>query len=152
MDDQCNDCKHLEETRHQILLTDNWKVWLSSNQAYLGRVCITLRNHKSSLSELNEAEWQEFKQLVRKLEPAYKKAFGAYPLNWGCFMNNSFRVEPAYPHVHWHIFPRYKHARTIDGIEFDDPLYGEHYDPHAQKIVSDELLSQIGQKLKDQLA
>jgi diadenosine tetraphosphate (Ap4A) HIT family hydrolase len=104
------------------------------------------------LSELNETEWQEFEKLVDQLEDAYTKALGARPLNWGYFMNNAFRKEPAHPHVHWHLFPRYKNAPQVGGITFDDPLYGEHYDPNAEKIVSDEVVEKIIEKLKEHLS
>ncbi len=147
MNQNCKDCKKLPDLKPQILKTDNWVVWLPSNQAWLGRVCIHLRHHKESLSDLNETQWQEYIQLVRKLEPAYKKAFGADPINWVCNMNNAFREDPAHPHVHWHAFPRYKKAPTFEGIVFEDALYGEHYDPHAKKILDDETVEKIAAKL-----
>jgi diadenosine tetraphosphate (Ap4A) HIT family hydrolase len=63
-------------------------------------------------------------------------------------MNNAFQEEPAHPHVHWHIFPRYKQAPVLAGITFDDPLYGHHYDPRAKRMVTDEVVEKIAEKLK----
>lgn len=67
-------------------------------------------------------------------------------------MNHAFRSEPFNPHVHWHIFPRYHKAPEIAGITFDDPLFGNFYDDTAERIVSDEVVNQIAERLKEQLA
>src|SRR5579859_2399037 len=148
MNQDCDICQFLEKPKHQLMLTEYWSVGLGNNQAYFGRAYVTLRKHKGSLSELDANEWADFQELIKKLEHAYREAFGAVPLNWGCFMNNAFREDPPHPHVHWHIFPRYKQAPQFAGITFDDPLYGEHYDPNAERLVSDDVVEQITEKLK----
>ena len=152
MDPKCDACQFLQNPTHQILKTDLWAVGLGNNQAYFGRAYMTLRTHKSSLSELSSDDWREFEDNVRKLESAYKAAFGATPLNWGCYMNNAFRDDPPHPHVHWHIYPRYKQAPVLDGVAYDDPLFGEFYDNDAERIVSDAVVDQIAEKLKPYLA
>jgi diadenosine tetraphosphate (Ap4A) HIT family hydrolase len=148
MNENCKDCQELSSFKHQILKTDNWVVRLPKNQAWLGRVCVHLRHHKESLDQLSDVEWQELKQIINTLSPAYLKAFNAYPINWVCNMNNAFRQTPAYPHVHWHAFPRYKEAQEINNIVFEDKLYGEHYDPNDKRIVDDTTLEVIAEKLK----
>jgi diadenosine tetraphosphate (Ap4A) HIT family hydrolase len=148
MDPKCDACNFLKKPQHQVLTTASWAVGISNNQAYFGRAYVTLRTHKGSLSELSPDDWQEFEKIVRKLEPAYKEAFGATPLNWSCFMNHAFRTEPDNPHVHWHIFPRYKVAPVFNGVTYDDPLYGNFYDDNAERLVSDEVVEQIVEKLE----
>lgn len=152
MDKICDGCEALKEPKHQIIQTDYWAVGLSNNQAYFGRAFVTLKEHKASLSALNDEEWQDFEQLVRKLEKAYKEVYGAEPLNWGCYMNNAFRTQPYNPHVHWHIYPRYKKPPELNGEVFDDPLFGEFYDNDAERIVSDEVVEQIASKLSQYLS
>lgn len=152
MDKKCLACEHLKEPKFQILRTDHWNVVLDNNQAYFGRAYLTLLTHKGSLGSLDETEWQEFEEIVRKLEKAYKEVFGAEPLNWGCFMNNAFRSKPFNPHVSWHIYPRYEKAPELDDIIFDDALFGEFYDDNAKRIVSDETVKHIEVKLTDYLA
>lgn len=142
----------MKDPQNQILVTKHWSVGIGNNHAYLGRAFCTLRTHKGSLSELDEEEWQEFHEIVRKLEKAYKQAFGAEPLNWGCFMNNAFKAEPFTPHVHWHIFPRYHKAPVIEGVEFDDPLFGSFFDDNAKRIVSDEVVAVIAEKLRGNIS
>ena len=148
----CDACEFLKTPENQVLVTDYWNVGIGNNHAYLGRAFVTLREHKGSLSELSEDEWQDFQSIIKKLESAYKLAFGAEPLNWGCFMNHAFRVDPANPHVHWHIFPRYKEAPIVNGIRFDDELYGNFYDDKAERIVDNETVAAVIQTLKAHIA
>jgi diadenosine tetraphosphate (Ap4A) HIT family hydrolase len=151
MDPNCDACNFLKNPQHQLLTTNSWAVGIGNNQAYFGRAYVTLRTHKGSLSELSADDWQEFEELVGKLESAYKEAFGATPLNWGCFMNHAFRTKPFNPHVHWHIFPRYEVAPELDGVTYDDPLYGNFYNDKAERLVSDEVVEQIIKKLEEHL-
>lgn len=147
IDKVCDACEFLKAPKHQILVTANWSVGIGNNQAYFGRAYVTLRTHKGSLSSLSETEWSEFEEVVQKLEKAYKAVYGAEPLNWGCFMNHAFRAEPTNPHVHWHVYPRYKQAPVLDGTTYDDPLYGNFYDNKAERLVNDETVKQIASKL-----
>jgi diadenosine tetraphosphate (Ap4A) HIT family hydrolase len=151
MNQDCDACKFLAKPSHPILLTQHWSVELGNDQVYLGRAYVSLRTHKGSLSELSAEEWEDFQAVVRKLENAYHKAFGAEPLNWACLMNNAFRNDPGNPHVHWHVWPRYRKAVTLAGITFDDAVYGEHYDITAVRNVSDEVVDEIATQLKPYL-
>lgn len=153
MDSVCDVCRFLNDKplKNQILTTQHWTVGIVSDQPYLGRGLITLFDHKASLGELSDEEWQEFHEIVRKLEPAYEKAFGAKPLNIGCFMNHGYRDDPPHPHVHWQIFPRYKVAPVLDGVTYEDHLYGSFYDDSAERLVGDEVVEQIVAKLKEHL-
>lgn len=151
MNQNCDPCKFLGDSTHRILRTKYWNVALGNDQVYLGSAYVTLLTHKASLSELSTEEWEDFQALVRKLENAYHQAFGAEPLNWACLMNNAFRENPGNPHVHWHVFPRYRRAVALAGITFDDAAYGEHYDLQAVRDVSDEVVDEIAAKLKPYL-
>lgn len=155
MDKKCDACDFLSNPtpETQILDTQYWSVGVDGrNHAYLGRAYVTLKKHKPSLSSLDQNEWEDFQDLVKKLEKAYKNAFDAEPLNWGCFMNHAFRSEPFNPHVHWHIYPRYKTAQVIDGITFDDSLFGNFYDHATERLVSEETVKKIASELREQIA
>lgn len=67
-------------------------------------------------------------------------------------MNNAFRTEPFNPHVHWHIYPRYKVAPVVAGITFDDPLFGEFYDDKAENMVNDDVVAAIVDKLRSNIS
>lgn len=153
MDPDCDVCQFLEKKplKNQILTTTYWTVGIIPDQPYLGRALITLLAHKSSLGQLSPAEWQEFEAMVPKLENAYKQAFGAEPLNMGCFMNHGYQDNPPHPHVHWQIFPRYKKPFELKGIIFDDNRCGRFYDDDARRPVDNEVVEEIAQRLKTYL-
>ena len=150
MNQACDVCQFLDNKplKNQIFTTNYWTVGVIPDQPYLGRALITLLTHKSSLGELVHEEWAEFEAMVPKLERAYKLAFGANPLNMGCFMNHGFKDDPPHPHVHWQIFPRYKSSYELAGIVFKDARYGEFYDDDARRPVGDDVVSEIVQQLK----
>ena len=60
-----------------ILQTERWVAVLDRNQCYLGKSFITLRQHKQTLSELDEADWTELRHVIRQIERAVKAALGA---------------------------------------------------------------------------
>lgn len=151
MNKDCHVCELLKQPSEQLLETKSWTVGVGNNQAYFGRAYVTLRTHKPSLSDLSKKEWTEFEEIVHKLEVAYKSAFNAVPLNWGCFMNNAFRNGESNSHVHWHILPRYRIAPVFNGKAYEDPLYGEHYDPQAERMVDNETVHQITEILKSHI-
>ena len=47
-----------------IFQAERWVAVLDKNQSYLGKSFITLRQHKETLSELDEADWMELHQRV----------------------------------------------------------------------------------------
>lgn len=151
MNTECDSCRYSLDPKHLLVKTKHWQVVLGNDQVYLGRAYVTLRTYKGRLSELNPEEWADFQALVAVLEDAYRGTFGADPLNWACLMNNAYRVKPAHPHVHWHVFPRYKKAVEVAGIIFDDSAYGEHYDLHVKRDVDDEVVERILVRLKEHL-
>lgn len=133
-----------------ILQTDNWVVVLDRNQSYLGKSFITLRRHKATLSDLDEAEWQDLHEVMRQMEHAVKSAFGADVCNWECLMNNAVMAgQPT--HVHWHLYPRYLGGTVFADHEFPDPKWPRHLEG-SKNIVSDEVFVQIAKTLKSFLS
>jgi diadenosine tetraphosphate (Ap4A) HIT family hydrolase len=153
MDKRCDACEFLKNpnTKTQILLTEHWSVGVGTNHAYFGRAYATLRTHVGSLGELSVEQWSDFEKMVQRIEDAYTAVYGAEPLNWGCYMNHAFRTEPFNPHVHWHIYPRYKTPPMFDGVSYEDTLYGNFYDNKLERMVSDETAQKIASKLSEYL-
>lgn len=151
MKTSCSICKILKEPGELLTETKKWSVRLGNNQAYFGRAFVVLRNHKASLSDLSKQEWSEFEMIVEQLESAYKLAFNANPINWSCLMNNAFRNGASNPHVHWHVYPRYKNAPVLNGEHYEDSLYGEHYNPTAEQLVTDDVVHQIAEILRSNI-
>lgn len=146
----CEVCTVLP-TNHPIFETERWMVSLSSDQGYLGRCYVTLKEHKSDLADLTTEEWLEFSGVVKTLEEATRQAFGATLFNWGCLMNNAFQSSPALPHIHWHVRPRYQKPVLFEDIEFVDPEFGHHYDRQQKNIVDEITLRKIRSTIQEML-
>lgn len=148
---ECNICQILKNPSLVLFKTPYWLVSLAPDQGYLGRAYATLLDHKAALHELSAEEWTDFANLTRKIETSWKQAFGADPFNWACMMNNAYQDDPAHPHVHWHIRPRYTQSVELNGQTFTDKSYGHHYDRDQRNFVDDKTLRLIVAKLRSAL-
>lgn len=151
MNKDCDICEVIQTAEPVLLETDYWRVILANDQAYLGRCFVTAKRHVASLSELTQDEWQDYIQIVKKLEVAVTNAFGADLHNWNCLMNNAFQKEPSLTHVHWHFRPRYKSKVEFAGETFEDPYFGQHYKSDYKKILDAKVLKVIQLRLKETL-
>ncbi len=149
----CDICSILDSEDYLITETRYWRVVLCENQEYLGRSYVTLKRHSPNLSELTKEEWLDLKTLITTLEAAFKKAFNATYFNWACSMNDAYKHQPAYPHVHWHLRPRYTHEVKFVGMVFKDPEFGHHYTRVKDRILNlpEKQLLKIAEEVKKQL-
>ena len=151
MNNNCQICVSNKDLEANLLSTDYWHVILSPDQGYLGRAYVTLREHKGALSDLSQAEWQDYASIVKRLENACNVSLGATLSNWTCLMNNSYQEKPRLPHVHWHFRPRYERPVTLNGTTFQDPGFGFHYDREQKQAVDDTTFRMIMNKIKAEL-
>lgn len=132
-----------------LMETTKWRVVLDQNQRFLGKAFVTLLDHKSELSDLDENDWQEFQQIVQKIERAVRMTFGPNHFNWSCLMNiAAMNAQPT--HVHWHVHPRYNKAVKVADELFEDTQFY----PRAEKVdhvVDREILDKIATLLRNQL-
>ena len=145
------DCEICSIKDEVILESEYFKVILSYDQTYLGRCVIELKRHCGSLSKVTKEEWLDFTEVVKKLESALTKAFGATMFNWTCLMNNAYKNNPPNPHVHWHFRPRYNHEIKFAGLTFEDTEFGKHYSQKTKREVSEEVKKQIIKRIKENL-
>lgn len=153
MVDNCHICPFLvgqtTADENVIVQTERWVVVLDRNQSYLGKSFVTLRQHKATLSDLDETDWHELHEVIRQMERAVKAAFGADVCNWECLMNNAIKAgEPT--HVHWHLYPRYLGGTHFAGEAFPDDKWPRHAEGITH-LVSDEVFAQIAGALREQL-
>ena len=107
----------------QVLQTEYWRAVLDADQRTLGKMFVTLLEHKESISELSEDEWRDLYEIMKTLENSVKNAFDPSHFNWQCLMNNAVVADES-THVHWHFHPRYKAPVEFDGeILYDTELY-----------------------------
>lgn len=137
---------------NKLFETKYWSVTLSEDQYYLGRCSVTLKRHCGDLAELTKEEQRNFFEVVKKLENAIRKAFGANLFNWTCLMNSSFKKKPWNPHVHWHVRPRYSKNVEFEGEIFEDKEFGSHYERKTDKKVSEQAIDEIINRIKVNLS
>jgi len=148
MNDNCHTCVTNKNLQANLLSTDYWHVILSPDQGYLGRAYVTLRDHKDTLGDLTDAEWQDYTHIVKRLENTCKVGFGATMSNWTCLMNNAYKQKPSLPHVHWHFRPRYEEPVILNDITFKDPDFAHHYNRDQRQSVDDETFQMIIDRIK----
>lgn len=146
---ECLICKSATEREHQaVFANDSWRASLSANQGYLGTLFIELLDHKPSLAELTAKEWFDFTHLVRIIQLTETEAFSASCFSWSSNLDTFFKHPPPYPHVFWHVRPRYDHEIEIDGRILADPNFGDHYDVEHFAHVSPRLKEAITLQLQ----
>ncbi len=119
-----------------------WKVYLfPADQRYLGRSLAALKRHSPSLADLTPTEWGDLQVVIRVMEDAARREFGAVNFNWTCLMNNAFRDNPPKPHVHMHFRPRYAAPVKFGGSLFEDVLFGEHYNRERIGVTTEMALA-----------
>ena len=124
-----------------------WTVYLHHNQAYLGRTYIAL-NRTGSLDAYKDTtpeERKELESIIKKLQKVLNNLYNPDIYNYATFGNTWLRC-------HWHMIPRYRNARAIDGQEFTDENWGKNYAPYNRSFeVSKEIFEQINKGITDGL-
>jgi diadenosine tetraphosphate (Ap4A) HIT family hydrolase len=127
-----------------------WEIYLAPSQRYLGTCVIALKRHCQNLSQVENKEWGEFANVVRKLEKSVDLSFHPTLYNWSCFKNSVFRSENPHPEIHWHFIPRYKDPVNFKGTIFQDPDFG--YIPlPKKKEISQKAMNEIADIIKKNL-
>jgi diadenosine tetraphosphate (Ap4A) HIT family hydrolase len=106
--------------------TKHFKILISDDQSYFGRLVILLKRPCESLSQVKQEEWEDFSNIVKKLESFFTKTYKATMFNWSCLMNEAAKRGEK-TQVHFHFRPRYKKQIQVNGEVFRDPNFGFHY-------------------------
>lgn len=150
----CPICAWSPEDPDHLLVyeTSLWRVVLAPNQCLPGRCVIHLKRHCGDLAETTPEEMLDWLKVIKLMECAVRKAFGATMFNWGCYMNLSYREDPPDPHVHWWLVPRYNHPVQIGALTFLDPGFGSPYDHAMWRDIPKEVRQQIAVGLQQVLS
>jgi diadenosine tetraphosphate (Ap4A) HIT family hydrolase len=151
--DGCEICAVLRDPPSEFVVfqTEWWKVTLNPDQSHLGRVWMTLLEHRAAIPDLTSQQLADFQSAVRRYEIACRAAFGAVLLNLSFLTNNAYKVQPPLPHAHWHVRPRYSANVRVGAWTFADWTFGYHYDAQRKWVAPDELLQEVQAQLVEAL-
>src|SRR5919199_5424295 len=98
------DCSLCHLTRGVVAENEYWIMALNENQATLGRVFFALKRHETDVTALTADERETLWRFLAEAKEALLALFAPDHFNYMFLMNID-------PHVHMHIFPRYRAAR-----------------------------------------
>ncbi|WP_414470488.1 HIT family protein [Methanobacterium sp. ACI-7] len=150
MELKCEYCQIPGAYGNIIYETEYWQIYLAPSQRYFGTCVVVLKRHCSDLKGLKSREWDDFKEIIDKLEITIKKTFNPTLFNWSCFMNSAYREHSPNPEVHWHFIPRYDYKFDFEGLEFEDPDFGYIPRPIERKVPK-RVMEKIMQMIKENL-
>jgi len=127
-----------------LIEDDHWIVALNENQAMLGRVYLVLKRHETDVTALTSTEQSSLWGLVARTKLALDSVVAPDHYNYMFLMN-------VVGHAHFHIYPRYRSARTFSGVEFSDDQWGGHYDPAAARRLENETQTALVRALVERL-
>lgn len=123
----------IDLTRLDLRLTPFWRWSLHPNQCYLGRCIFVLRREcEHSLAALESAEFQSFGQQMKDYEAVLATLFSPDRFNY-------MQLGNEWGQLHVHAIPRYRGARSWNGVVFDDRRWGANPSPKADTPLSAEL-------------
>ena len=124
---------------------EHWRAVLDPDQRSLGKMFISLLEHRESMADLTIEQSTELFLTMSRLERAILRAYSPTHFNWLCLMNNAVAAGQS-THVHWHLHPRYSEDRMVAGEAFADGVDAK--TPHP---TSREVLKQICLDIVDRL-
>ena len=117
----------IQEFEHSIFV-------VGDHQFHPGYSLILLKQHVRELHELVPSVQVELFQEVMAATTAIVQTFHPWKMNHACYGN-------AEPHVHWHLFPRYR----------QDPDQHQHPWLHSSKFKNHLIDSKTAQELSQQI-
>jgi len=94
-------CKLCSVPKEEILFETDTSIIKIGSQLHEGHLQIVLKKHSENIHEISEREFLEFSKDLRNAAKAVKTALKPDKMNYALYGN-------WVPHLHWHIYPRYK--------------------------------------------
>jgi len=124
-----------------------WTLYVHNAQNYLGRCYIAL-NRQGALDPFRDTtrhEKEELETIILKVQRVLDKLYRPELYNYANFRNT-------WLHCHWHIIPRYKNPRFVEGYTFIDKNWGKNYAPYDRNFkIPDNLLKTIKENIKKEI-
>jgi diadenosine tetraphosphate (Ap4A) HIT family hydrolase len=83
-------------------------LYIVKDQSYRGRCILALKEHKTEVFQLSVGEVEAFGRDMAKASKAIHEAFKPDKINYAAFGDT-------YPHVHFHLVPKYHEGKSWGG-------------------------------------
>ncbi|MBR9680656.1 MAG: HIT family protein [Candidatus Altiarchaeota archaeon] len=94
-------CKFCQIPSEEIITETKTSIIRLGSQLHEGHTQIVFKRHVENIHDLSEEEFIEFSKDLRNAAKAVKIALNPDKMNYALYGNWE-------PHLHWHIYPRYK--------------------------------------------
>ena len=127
-----------------------WTLLLNDDQRYLGRAYVWLvrEGEMQRFSEISDEEMIELRVVIREYETALKELWNPDFMNYA-WLANLFSKHGG--HGHMHLIPRYKDSRAFATIEFVDGRWGKNFTPSEEFKLTQSVLFEIRDALKNEV-
>ncbi len=92
---------------------EHWIVALRLPQVTLGSLVLIAKCDATSFAALPTGAYAELEIVTKRIEPALRAFRNFDKINYVMLMMTD-------PHVHFHVFPRFKETQTFEGMGFPD--------------------------------
>jgi diadenosine tetraphosphate (Ap4A) HIT family hydrolase len=104
-------CRYCTRTTDIVEIVADLEVstlYITKDQTYRGRCILALKEHKTEVFQLSADEVAAFGRDMAKASKAIYDAFNPDKINYAAFGDT-------YPHVHFHLVPKYKGGKSWGG-------------------------------------
>jgi diadenosine tetraphosphate (Ap4A) HIT family hydrolase len=132
-------CRYCSRTTDIVEIVADLEVstlYITRDQAYWGRCILALKEHKTEVFQLSAAEVEAFGRDMAKASRAVYNVFKPDKINYAAFGDT-------YPHLHFHLVPKYKGGKSWGG-PFE-------LTPDPDWILPDEELEGVIRKIREKL-
>jgi diadenosine tetraphosphate (Ap4A) HIT family hydrolase len=106
--DNCRYCSRTTDIVEIVADLEVSTLYITRDQTYRGRCILALKEHKTEIFQLSAGEVEAFGRDIAKASKAIYEAFKPDKINYAAFGDT-------YPHLHFHLVPKYKGGKSWGG-------------------------------------
>ena len=106
--ENCRYCTRTTDIMEVVAEFEVSVLYIVKDQSYRGRCILALKEHKTEVFQLSAGEVEAFGRDMAKASKAIYEAFKPDKINYAAFGDT-------YPHVHFHLVPKYQGGKSWGG-------------------------------------
>ena len=118
----------------------NWVVMIRPMQLTLGSLVLACKEDAESFGDISTPSQEELSMIIKDIERTLRRCFDYSKINYLMLM----MVDP---HVHFHVFPRYREPRIFAGTVFEDFDWPAPPDVLRKREVSEQVFNAVREEI-----